>query len=138
MPNETDNRIVKVKAKEPSNLSSVNLNTLLERNVDKYFNNWFDIPIEVSSNIDSAVIAFFENIADNKDSAKALASAVIYTSVKQGINPMDTVREMQKLGPGQLNAYVSMFLNFNRVGTSYLGIKNTPKVNKYVQRAILP
>lgn len=55
------------------------------------------------------------------------------------------VNENAKPGPNQksksnveLNAYLAMFLNLNRVNTSLLGISNAPPVNKYVQRAILP
>ena len=127
-----------IRATEPTNLDAVNLNDLVERNVDKYFNNWFEIPVEVSSNVDAAIIAHFETIADSKESAKALASAVIYTSIKQGLDPMETLKEFQQVDAGELDAYTAMFLNFDRVGTSYLGLKNSPTVNKYVQRAILP
>jgi hypothetical protein len=38
----------------------------------------------------------------------------------------------------ELNAYLTMFLNLNRINTSLLGIGNTPQTNKYIQRAILP
>jgi hypothetical protein len=126
-----------IRAKNPTNLSSVNLNSLIERDVDKYFNNWFEIPVEVSSNVDAAIVAFFENATADKQSARQIASAVIYTSVKQGIDPMETLAEFQKLDIGELDTYTAMFLNFDRVGTSYLGLKNPPSVNKYVQRAIL-
>ena len=127
-----------IRASEPTNLSNVNLNDIVSKNTDKYFNNWFEIPVEVSSNIDAAIIAHFETIADNKESARAMASAVIYTSIKQGLDPMETLAEFRSIPAGDLNEYTAMFLNFDRVGTSYLGLKNNPTVNKYVQRAILP
>lgn len=38
----------------------------------------------------------------------------------------------------ELDAYLTVFLNLNRAGTSLLGISNQPQTNKYVQRAILP
>jgi hypothetical protein len=122
----------------PTNIEPVKQNSLVPRDVDKYFNNWFDIPIEVSSNVDSAVIAYFEQITINKESARALASAVLYTSVKQGINPMDTLKEFQKLPPGELDAYTALFLNFERIGTSYLGITKQTQLSKYIERTILP
>lgn len=125
-----------VRAKEPTNLAQINLNPLTPRDAGKYFNNFFEIPVEVSSNVDAAIIAYFEQISDNKESARALASAVIYTSVKQGLNPMETLKEFQRLPPGELDAYTAMFLNFERKGTSYLGISNQPQINKYVQRSI--
>ena len=129
--------LVKTK-NNPTNLGAVNLNAIVQKNIEKYFNNFSEIPVEVSSNVDSAIIGFFENVTTNKESAKALASAVIYTSVKQGLNPMETLKEFQKIPAGELDAYTAMFLNFDRVGTSYLGLTNTPLINKYVERSILP
>jgi hypothetical protein len=125
-----------IRAKEPTNLGQINLNAIETQNTSKYFNNFFNTPVEISSNVDAAIIAYFEQIADSKESARALASAVIYTSVKQGIDPMETLKEFQRLPKGELDAYTAMFLNFERKGTSYLGISNQPQVNKYIQRTI--
>lgn len=122
----------------PTNLSRVNTNAISPPDPDKFFNNFFEYPIEVTSNIDAAIIAYFEQIADNKESARALASAVIYTAIKQGINPMSALDEFKKIPPGDLSVYTALFLNFERVGTSFLGLKNRPIQNKYVTRAILP
>lgn len=122
----------------PTNLSRVNTNAISPPNTDKFFNNFFNFPIDVSSNVDAAVIAYFEQIVDNKESARALASAVIYTAIKQGINPMSALDEFRKVPLGDLNAYTALFLNFERVGTSFLGLKNRPIQNKYITRAILP
>jgi hypothetical protein len=94
--------------------------------------------VQVSSNVDAAVIAYFEQITDNIAGARALASAVIYTSLKQGIDPMSTLDEFKKMPIGELNDYLVMFLNLERKGTSYLGVINAPKINKYVERTILP
>jgi hypothetical protein len=120
----------------PTNLQGVNTNAIDPFDTDKFFNNFFDFPIEVSSNIDAAIIAQFELITDNKESAIALASAVIYTAVKQGINPMNALDEFKRLPPGDLDTYTALFLNFERKGTSYLGLKNKPTQNKYVARTI--
>jgi hypothetical protein len=122
----------------PTNLSRVNTNAISPPDTDKFFNNFFNFPIEVSSNVDAAIVAYFEQIADNKESARALASAVIYTAIKQGINPMSALDEFRQIPPGELSAYTALFLNFERVGTSFLGLKNSPTQNKYVTRAILP
>ena len=126
------------RAEYPTNLNRVNLNAIDPLDTRKYFNNYFNVPIEVSSNIDSAVLAYFETITQTKEAARALASAVIYTSLKQGINPMSTLDEFKKMSPGELNDYTTMFLNFERVGTSYLGVSNVPKLNKYIERTIVP
>lgn len=121
----------------PTNLKAVNTNAISPPNADSYFNNFFNFPIEFTSNVDAAIVAFFETIADNKQSARALASAVLYTALKQGINPMSVLDEFKKLPPGDLNTYTALFLNSERAGTSFLGLKNRPVQNKYVTRAIL-
>jgi len=122
----------------PTNLRGINTNAINLPNADSYFNNFFNFPVEFSSGVDSAIIAFFETVTDNKESARALASAVLYTALKQGMNPMSALDEFKKLPPGDLNTYTALFLNSERVGTSFLGLKNRPVQNQYVTRAILP
>jgi len=126
------------KTSYPTNLKKITVNAIDPPDADKFFNNYFDIPIQVSSNIDSAVIAHFENITENKEAARALASAVIYTAMKQGINPMVVLDEFRKVPPGELNSYTALFLNLERKGSSFLGVRTQPVQNKYVARAILP
>jgi hypothetical protein len=121
----------------PTNLRRVDTNVINPPAVDKFFNNYFEFPISVSSNVDAALIAHFEQIADNKESARALASAVMYTAIKQGVDPMSALDEFKKISVGDLNTYTALFLNFERIGTSFLGIKNRPQQNKYITRAIL-
>jgi hypothetical protein len=96
------------RASYPTNLGGINTNALEPADADKYFNNFFNIPPVVSSNVDSAIVA------------------------------MDTLKEFQKMPKGQLDAYTALFLNFERVGTSFLGVTNQPAINKYIQRTILP
>jgi hypothetical protein len=122
----------------PTNLTRIDTNAVNPPAVDKFFNNYFEFPISVSSNVDAAIVAHFEQIADNKESARALASAVIYTAIKQGIDPMTVLDEFKRIPIGDLNTYTALFLNFERIGTSFLGLKNRPQQNKYVTRSILP
>ena len=119
---------------ESTNLAAVNLNTL--NDTDKFFNNFFKTPIDVSPLQNDAIVSYFEQITDNRESALALASAVIYTSKQQQADPMVILDEFKKLNKGQLDAYLCMFLNLNRVGTSLLGINVNPVRNKYVERSI--
>ena len=41
------------------------------------------------------------------------------------------------IGISELDAYLTVFLNLNRVSTSLLGISNSPTTNQYVKRTIL-
>jgi hypothetical protein len=102
-----------------------------------YFNNYFSPNFVLSQNVDDAVIGYFEKITDNKDSARLLAGSLIYTALAQGLDPMELLAQFTKLPAGQLNGYLTMFLNLNRVGTSLLGINNVPIANKYIARTIL-
>ena len=122
--------------KQATNLERVDLDFISEQDTQKYFNNFFEVPTEVSSNVDAALISYFETITVNKESARALASAVIYTSKKQGIDPMVTLDNFKRLPPGNLDEYTAAFLNLERVGTSFIGIRVSPVINKYVQRLI--
>ena len=120
-----------------SNLDPIDMGVNDNTTPNTYFNNYFGPTVNVSPNVDSAIISYFEEISYNRESAKALASAVIFTSREQGVDPMVTLREFTKLPKGELNSYLVMFLNMQRKGTSYLGITNQPSVNKYVNRSII-
>lgn len=102
-----------------------------------YFNNFLKPNLVIPQNVDEAVIGFFEKITQNKESAKLLAGAVIYTAQSQNLEPMDIIKQFAELPAGQLNGYLTLFLNLNRVGTSMLGISNAPKPSKYITRAII-
>ena len=122
----------------PNNLTSTDLSGDAQNQTDFFFNNFFQPAFTVSQNVDDAVVGYFEKITDSTESAKILASAVIYTSLARNINPMETLTKFSSMPADELNSYVVMFLNLNRTGTSYLGINNVPKASKYVKRSILP
>lgn len=120
------------------NLNPIDMSVNGSTDPNKYFNNYFNPTFQVSTNVDAAILSYFEGICDNPAAAKILASAVIYTSYTQKIDPMQTLTEFTKIPKSDLNNYLTMFLNLQRVGTSYLGITNQPLTNKYISRAILP
>lgn len=103
-----------------------------------FFNNYFEEDTTVSQFTNDAVIGFFEQWTGNKDSAKTLSSAILRTAQAQGIDPMTLIEEFKKLQGYELNAYLTLILNLNRVGTSLLGISNNPQQSQYIIRSILP
>lgn len=122
----------------PSNLLPVNLSPLdPQLSSTKYFNNFFVKDINVSSNVNDTIVAFFDQYTGNQASAKVLATSVILTSLAQNINPLSTLAELKKVGTGELNNYLAMFLNLNRIGTSLLGLNNQPITSNYVKRTIM-
>ena len=120
------------------NTAAVSLDTNKTTPHDKFFNNYFVTPATITANQNDAIVAYFQKVTNgNIQSAAILASTVIYTAMSQGIDPMSIIQQFQALKPGELNLYLAMFLNLNRVGTSLVGINNTPVQNKYITRAIL-
>lgn len=150
---------------------------------EQYFNNFYKQPTSIG-NAHDAINAYFQTITGSVDTGKALASAVIFAALQQGLDPMSVVEQFKRLsdknrltspayinstnqsaqdtntyvdgvwvvgdkqyakpGPSQLNnsiseldAYLTMFLNLNRAGTSLLGLGNSPHTSKYITRAIL-
>jgi hypothetical protein len=119
-----------------NNISTVNFNNL-PVDTRTYFNNFYQPAATVSQDVDAAILGYFEQVTGTKESARALAAAVISTSISRGTDPMVTLDSFKSLPKGELNNYLTVFLNFNRVGTSYLGINNPRAPNKYVARSIL-
>jgi hypothetical protein len=118
-----------------NNIDTVDLDSL--QDTQTFFNNYYLPAVTVSQNVDDSIIGFFQQVTDTKESAKALAGAVILTSLAQRTDPMDVLQKFSKMSKGELNSYLTMFLNLNRIGTSYLGINNAPQTNKYVSRTLL-
>jgi len=121
----------------PSNISAPALG-YSEPNTQEFFNNFFTKQYNISPDANDAVVTFFEALTDNKESAQALAASVIYTCLTQGLGPMNILQEFSGLSQGELDAYLAMFLNLNRIPSSLLGVSNTPVTNKYVQRTFIP
>lgn len=103
-----------------------------------YINNFYRPAYTVSSEQDSAVTAFFETITGDASSARVLASSVIYTAIAQGVDPMTIIDQMRNMDEENRTRFTTMFLNFNRIGTSQLGVHSRSRYNKYVQRMIQP
>ena len=117
------------------NLPPANINS---DTTTKFFNNYFTTPLSTSPDINDAIVGYFQQTTGDADAGATLAATVIYTALSQGIEPMSLIDEFRKLKPKELNGYLTVLLNTNRVGTSLLGISNSPQTNKYIQRAILP
>lgn len=120
----------------PQNINPANLDPAAGQN---YFNNFYTRFPTVSVDQNDALVAYFTNYTrGDQVAANNLASAVIATSIAQNVDPMTTLQHFAQVPVGELGTFLATFLNLNRVGTSYLGVRNALVVNKYLQRAILP
>jgi hypothetical protein len=117
-----------------TNLQGPNLSGSLT-STQKYFNNFYTLDYSTGPAND-AIIGFFEQYTQNKQSAKNLSAAVLYTAQSQGINPLSILSDFQRLPKGQLTTYLVAFLNSNRAPTSFVGIKDQKKSNPYIDRLI--
>jgi hypothetical protein len=121
----------------PSNLTAPSYESNDTVSTQQFFNNFYNKSYTISPNANDAIVSYFEGVADNKEAAQALAAAVIYTSLSQEVDPMSTLDQFTQLEPGEINVYLAMYLNLNRIPSSLLGITNKPITNKYVGRTIL-
>jgi len=121
-----------------NNLTTTSTRTDLTSESSTFFNNYLQSNFSISSDINGAVLAQFEKITGNTESARVLASAVIYTSQAQKVDPMLVVDKIRTMNKDESMTYLNLFLNLNRVGTSFLGVKNRPRISKYVERCLLP
>lgn len=120
--------------------TATNLNTpdtsISENDARRYFNNFYSQPL-VAGPAGDAILGFFEQYVSNKEAAKNLSAAVIYTATAQNLDPMIVLAEFQRVPRGQLTSYLAAFLNANRSPTSLLGFKASQNTNQYISRTIL-
>lgn len=121
-----------------NNLSTISTRADLNSGSNTFFNNYFQPNFTVSSNVDNAILSHFEKMTENKQSAKILASSVIYTSLAQQIDPMVILDKIRNMDSQEAMTYVGLFLNMNRISTSYLGTRFNPRRSKYVDHMIRP
>ena len=120
-----------------TNLTSPNLGNT-QSDANKFFTNLYAVDFATSPEINDAFVAFFEKYAGNKNAGNNLAGTVLYSTIAQGLNPMQVLTDFQQLPQGQIDSYLAALLNLNRVPTSSLGTKQPATTNMYVKRAVLP
>lgn len=117
---------------QPSNLDSSGSNQ-----TTRFFNNFFTPQYTVSSNVNDALLSYFEQQTNNTDSARLLAQAVIDTARAQREDPLRVLDQFEKLTDGELSAFLALYLNTSRISTSYLGVQATARTSPLVTRTIL-
>jgi hypothetical protein len=103
----------------------------------QYFNNLYDVKYDLATDVNDAIVGYFEEFTGEKKSAAVLASTVIYTALSRGTDPMAILEKFRELPIRELDLYVAAFLNLSRTNTSLLGVKNRPQASFFVQRSIL-
>ena len=104
-----------------------------------FYNNFFNPSFDVSTNVDNAIVSFFQKMTGNSASAALLAGSIITTCASNNIDPMSMIQELMTLPQGDLTSYVATLLNMGRQTTSLLGMSTGSKpAAGYAARTILP
>ena len=103
-----------------------------------FFEQYFDQRIAISENDLNAIVGYFTDRTDNRQSAEALSIAVLSGSLQQNLSPMEVLDQFKKFDEKQIDTYLAYFLNLTRYPTSFVGLSTAPVASKYVTRSILP
>lgn len=117
--------------------SPTNLNTTGYTKTTGYFNNYFLQPLEISQEVNDAILSYFEQQTGDLESAKILVQSVIETAQLQREEPLQVLNKFMKLPQGDLNVLMALYLNNSRVNTSFLGVKTNPQSNQFITRTII-
>lgn len=120
---------------EVTNISAVDLSLPLSDK--KFFSNLYAKVAPISSDQYDSLLSYFEQITNDKMSANALTSAIMYTGAQQNISPIQILDQFRNLSAGELSRKLALFLNYYRVGTSVLGVTTVVQTNQYVLRSVL-
>jgi hypothetical protein len=97
-------------------------------NTVKYFNNFYNVPIDLDGTDIAAVTGFFENAGFNKESADSVAMIMLSQAKNTNITAFQLLDSLDLVG---------QILNYNRFKTSSLGISIPPTPADEIQRNIL-
>jgi len=115
-----------------------NLNSTGSNKTTTYFNNFNTPQTSISPDVNDAILSYFEEQTGNIESAKLLVQTIIDTAQAQRESPIKVLEQFQKVPIGDLTGTLALYLNSTRVNTSLLGVKTSPKTNRFVTRTILP
>ncbi len=119
-----------------NNLTRTSTRADLNSEASDFFNNYLQPNFSLTSNLDEATISLFQRIATNRESATILASSVIYTCLAQRLDIATVLDDFRRMSDADILKNLTVFLNLNRVGTSFLGVTNQPRAGKYVERMV--
>lgn len=85
------------------------------------FNTYYSKPIEITSDVLSAMSGFFQNKGFDITSADTISMIIIEQSKKDNYNPMTILDTLKGLNNIEISAIVTEILNYNRYKTSFLG-----------------
>lgn len=122
-----------------TNLSNLpNSNRLNNDSTIKFFNTYYEKPIEIDSGTYDAMTSFFSSRGFEEAASESVATIIITQAKKDGYNPLQILDTLKGLDSVEISALVAEIINYNRFKTSYLGYSLEFKVNHEIERNILP
>lgn len=100
------------------------------------FNLYYQAPVEISSEVLSAMEGFFQKRGFDNLASKNIAVTIITQAKKDGYDPMRIMDTLSGLDNVEISALVSEILNYNRVKTSFLGYAQSFITNDEILRNI--
>ena len=103
----------------------------------KFFDEFYQVPVEINSTALTAMTGFFEGKGFEKDSAESVAIIILTQAKRDNLNPFQILDTLGGLDSVEISALVGEILNYNRFKTSSLGITTPPRPADEIQRNIL-
>jgi hypothetical protein len=101
------------------------------------FNNFYAVPVELSSTVLNAMVGFFENKGFDVTTAQSIALVIMTQAHRDNFNPMTVLDSLKGVGNLELSNLATQILNYNRSKTSFLGMVNNSVPFEPVQRNII-
>lgn len=115
----------------PNNLPNIPVNK-----TDSYFNNYYKNLPFIDTNSQAVLISFFEGITVDNETAKVMAGSLVQIVQQQNLDMNKILDDLRKLSKKNIDAYLTLLFNMNRVNSSFLGVINVPTTSDYVTRTI--
>jgi hypothetical protein len=115
----------------PSTVTSSDSSTV------QFFNQYYQVPVELNSNSLVAMKGFFEKRGFGANAAESTALIILSQAKNDNLNEFQILDTLGGLNSVQISALVGEILNYNRFKTSSLGLAAVPTPADEIQRNIL-
>lgn len=101
------------------------------------FDNYYNLPLQLDTNIFNAVKGFFESRGFSPNTAETIGVTILRQCRLDNYNPMQVLDTLKGLDNVEISALVSEIVNFNRYKTSYVGYALEFRPNDEISRNII-
>jgi len=107
-----------------------------DKEINQFFDKYFDKPLEFASNEVDAVVTFFEKRGFEKAAAIAISSTILKQAKLDNVKVFQILDTLKGLDEVQISAVVAEIINYSRPKYSTIGYKRTETSNKTERRNI--